>query len=188
MMDIDALIANRLKQLRTRQGWSLEELAGKSGVSRAMISKIERRQSSATAALLSRLGVALGVPVSDLLGPVDSHGVLTRREERPSWRDPATGFLREIASSRPAGSAVEVVEIELPTNVRVDYTIDSAPTYAQHIVALTGGLRVTHGGKDFDLEPGDALFMSPSGHISFYNTSDHPCRYLVVLEHPRRPL
>ncbi|MDP3761404.1 MAG: XRE family transcriptional regulator [Ramlibacter sp.] len=187
MMDIDAQIADRVKQLRTRHGWTLEALAARSGVSRAMISKIERRQTSATAALLSRLGVALDVPVSDLLGPKERRGVLTRKAQRPSWRDPGTGFLREIVSSRSAGSAVEVVEVELPASVRVDYTLDSAPRYAQHIVALTGGLRVAHGGQEIGLEPGDALFMAPSGPISFHNTGDHPCRYLVVLEHPRTP-
>jgi transcriptional regulator with XRE-family HTH domain len=186
-MDIDAHIADRVKQLRIRHGWSLEELAGKSGVSRAMISKIERRQTSATAALLSRLGGAFDVPVSDLLGPPQRHGVLTRKEERSSWRDPATGFLRQVVSSPSAGSAVEVVEVELPASVRVDYTLDSTPRYAQHVLALTGGLRVAHGGQEFSLEPGDALFMAPSGPISFHNTGDHPCRYLVVLEHPRTP-
>jgi transcriptional regulator with XRE-family HTH domain len=187
MVDIDAHIAGRVKQLRAQRGWSLEELAGKSGVSRAMISKIERGETSATASLLSRLGVALDVPVSDLLSSTTRPGVLTRQGQRPNWRDPAPGFLREIVSARSGGSAVEVVEIELPASVRVDYTLDSAPRYAQHIVALTGGLRVTQGSQKFSLEPGDALFMAPSGHITFHNTSDHPCRYLVILEHTGAP-
>jgi transcriptional regulator with XRE-family HTH domain len=186
MMDIDTQIADRLKSLRASRGWTLERLAASSGVSRAMISKIERRETSATAALLSRLCVALEVPVSDLLAPAESPGMVTRKGQRPSWRDPATGFVREIVSPRPAGSAVEVVEVELPPAANVVYRIDSRAHYSQHIVALTEGLRVNQG-SDIDLGPGDALFMRPAGDVGFHNTSDHPCRYLVVVEHARMP-
>lgn len=185
-MDIDEQIAVRLKGLRTSRGWTLEQLAGASGVSRAMISKIERHETSATAALLSRLCVALEVPVSDLLAPPALSGVVTRRAQRPSWRDPATGFLREIVSPRAAGSTVEVVEVELPPAATVAYRMDARASYSQHIVALTAGLRVGQAAPT-DLEPGDALFMRPCGDVSFHNSSDRPCRYLVVVEHPRTP-
>jgi len=186
-VEIDQQIAERLKGLRTTRGWTLEQLAGSSGVSRAMISKIERRETSATAALLSRLCVALEVPVSHLLAPSAVSGLVTRREQRPSWRDPATGFLREIVSPRAAGSTVEVVEVELPPEATVAYRMDAAlASYSQHIIALTAGLRISQG-TPTDLEPGDALFMRPSGDVSFHNTSDQPCRYLVVVEHPRTP-
>lgn len=186
-MDIDAQIAGRLKGMRTGRGWTLEQLASASGVSRAMISKIERGETSATAALLSRVCAALDVPVSDLLAPAERPGSVTRRAQRPSWRDPATGFLREIVSPRAAGSSVEVVEVELPPAGKVDYRLDSHAAYSQHVVALTHGLRVTQG-AEVDLEPGDALFMVPTGTVSFLNTSpQEPCRYLVVVEHARSP-
>lgn len=187
MIDIDDQIADRLKALRAGRGWSLDVLAGHSGVSRAMISKIERRQASATAALLSRLCLAFDVPVSDLLAPAPPAGILSQKSQRPAWRDPATGFLREIVSPRPAGSAVEVVEVELPGAARVEYRLDSTPRYAQHIVALTGGLHVAQDGRHYELAAGDALFMAPSGHVSFHNATSRPCRYLVILEHPRLP-
>lgn len=185
-MDIDTQIADRLRGLRLSRGWTLAELAGASGVSRAMISKIERRETSATAALLSRICVALGVPVSDLLAPAETGSVVSRKGQRPSWRDPATGFLREIVSPRLAGSAVEVVEVELPPAAQVDYRMDARAQYSQHIVALTPGLRVLQG-TPTDLQSGDALFMRPSGDVSFQNTSGQPCRYLVIVEHPRTP-
>lgn len=184
MIDIDQQIAHRLKGLRMSRGWTLEQLAGTSGVSRAMISKIERHETSATAALLSRLCVALEVPVSDLLAPAAVSGLVTRRGQRPSWRDPATGFLREIVSPRAPGSTAEVVEVELPPAATVACHMEGRAPYSQHIVALTAGLRVSQG-TPIDLEPGDALFMRPSGDVSFHNTSDQPCRYLVVVEHPR---
>jgi transcriptional regulator with XRE-family HTH domain len=183
-MDIDTQIAERLKSLRMSRGWTLEQLAGASGVSRAMISKIERRETSATAALLNRICRALSIPVSDLLAPGTEPAVITRKSERPSWRDPATGFVRAIVSPRATGSAVEVVEVELPAGAKVEYRMEGRATYSQHIVALTAGLRIVQESA-VDLRSGDALFMRPSGDVTFQNADDQPCRYLVVIEHPR---
>ena len=55
-------VAERLKRLRLERGLTLDQLADLSGVSRAMISRIERSEASPTAALLARLCSALGVP------------------------------------------------------------------------------------------------------------------------------
>lgn len=184
-MDIDEHIALQLKSLRAGRGWTLEQLAQASGVSRGMISKIERRETSATAALLGRLCVALDVPLTDLLAPARAPAAISRRTERPRWQDPATGFVRETVSPPATGSAVEIVEVELPPHARVDYRQPAAPGYAQHVVALTGGLRITQQ-ETVDLARGDALYMTPAGAFSFENTGAQPCRYLVVMERARR--
>jgi transcriptional regulator with XRE-family HTH domain len=184
-MDIDEHIAVRLKALRAERGWSLEQFAAASGVSRAMISRIERREASATAALLGRLCVALDVPLSELLSPAAGRsGFLTRKSGRSHWRDPATGFTRAIVSPRTGGSTVEVIEVELPPATQVDYSLGQDVRYSQHIVVLSGRLRVTQQ-EETELEPGDALFMTPAGRTRFHNRADRPCRYLVVVEHAR---
>jgi transcriptional regulator with XRE-family HTH domain len=59
----------RLRAERHRRGWPIERLAAASGVSRAMISKIERGESSPTAVVLGKLSAALELSVSELLGP-----------------------------------------------------------------------------------------------------------------------
>lgn len=184
-MEIDAHISTQLKALRAARGWTLEQLSAASGVSRGMVSKVERCQASATAALLSRLCTALGVTLSDMVSPPDRGGFLVRKGERPRWQDPATGFTREIVSARLTGSAVEVVEVELPPGARVDYQLPTPAGYSQHILALADGLRV-HQEKATDLKAGDCLFMSPTGLLSFENTGGLPCRYLVVMERLRR--
>jgi len=185
MVDIDEHIALQLKGLRAGRGWSLEQLAQASGVSRAMISKIERREASATAALLSRLCLALDVPLSDLLTPAQLPAAISRKAERARWQDPASGFVRETVSPPLTGSAVEIVEIELPPHARVDYRLPGPSGYSQHVIALGGGLRVTQQAAT-DLARGDALYMTPSGDFSFENTGAHPCRYLVVMERARK--
>jgi transcriptional regulator with XRE-family HTH domain len=54
-------LAERLAALRLAAGWSLDELATRSGVSRATLSRLERAETSPTATLLSRLARAHGV-------------------------------------------------------------------------------------------------------------------------------
>jgi transcriptional regulator with XRE-family HTH domain len=185
MVDIDEHIALQLKGLRAGRGWSLEQLAQASGVSRGMLSKIERREASATAALLSRVCAALDVPLSELLSPAQVPAAVARKSERLRWQDPATGFVRETVSPPLTGSAVEIVEIELPPRARVDYRMPAPPSYSQHVIALTGNLRVRQQ-EATELARGDTLYMAPAGDFSFENTSaTTSCRYLVVMERPR---
>ena len=61
LTDSSAQLAQRLKAEREARNWSLAELAERSGVSKAMISKIERDEVSPTAALLGRLSGAFGL-------------------------------------------------------------------------------------------------------------------------------
>src|SRR5215475_326404 len=120
---LDRQIAARLHAERTGRGWSLEELAERSGVSRAMISKVERGESSPTASLLGRLSSAFGLTLSQLLARAEQgpERLLNRQAEQERWRDPETGFERRALT--PAGSMtpLELVWGELPPQARVDY-------------------------------------------------------------------
>jgi transcriptional regulator with XRE-family HTH domain len=183
-MDIDREIATQLKSLRAARGWTLAQAAQASGVSRAMISKIERSEASATAALLSRLATALDVPLSKLVAPPGLAATVARKSERPRWRDPATGFVRERVTPAMTASRVEIVEVELPPKAQVTYRQPQDPGYSQHVVALTDGLRVRQD-EPVELSAGDALHMVPRGDFVFENTASAPCRYLVVMERDR---
>jgi len=57
----------RVKKLRTEKGWSLEGLANASGVSRSMLSQIEREQANPTLAVTLRIAQAFGMALGDLL-------------------------------------------------------------------------------------------------------------------------
>lgn len=185
-MEIDALIATRLKKMRSDRSWTLDHLADASQVSRAMLSKIERGEVSATAALLSRIAAAFDVPLSELLASGQVPGAVARKASRARWQDPATGFVRETVSPPATGSAVEIVEIQLPPKARVGYSMPAPVHYTQHVIALAGTVRVRQQ-DTVDLAPGDALYMVPAGEFSFENPGSGACRYLVVMERARRP-
>lgn len=184
LTDHSAQLARRLKTEREARGWSLSDLAERSGVSKAMISKIERDEVSPTAALLGRLSGAFGLSLSQLLARAEqSAGLLARREEQPLWQDPETGFSRR-ALTPGAGPAtpLDLVWGELPPGQAVDYP---AAAFAfiedQQILLLEGRLDFTQGQTRHALQPGDCLRLGPPDHCRFHNPGSTPCRYLVVL-------
>lgn len=179
--EIDRLLGQRLKAARQRHGLTLDALAQRSGVSRAMISRVERGESSPTAALLVRLGSGLGLSLSALLEDAGT-GPLARRAAQPVWRDPASGYLRRNVSPRGTGSGFEIVEVELPAGaeVRLD-SAQGAPALDQQIWVLQGRLDLTVEGVRHDLAEGDCLQMHLRGPIIYRNPGATPVRYAVIL-------
>src|SRR3954469_7474998 len=107
--DITLKIAARIRGERMARRWSLDDLSDRSQVSKAMISKIERAESSPTAALLGRLSGAYGITLSALLADTqeDRRGP-KRRADHPAWRGAGARAQpsRSGAIPRPATSAV----------------------------------------------------------------------------------
>ncbi len=174
-------IARRLKAEREARGWSLADLAERSGVSKAMISKIERGESSPTAALLGRLSGAFGLTLSTLLAGVEERDQRLRRAaDQPVWRDPATGYLRRQIS--PAcDSPIELIEIEFPPGREVAYAAATYEFLRQMIWVRSGRLTFVEGVVVHDLGPGDCLSLGPPADCVFRNDGAEPCRYLVAL-------
>lgn len=180
---LTSLLATRLRMERETRGWSIADLAAQSGVSRAMISKVERAEASPTAALLGRLSAAFGMTLSTLLaraeGDASPAGRVARAAEQPLWRDPATGYLRRTVT--PPGSTVELIRVELPAGAKVSYP---AATYIdwEHVIwSLEGTLRFHEGKTYHDLAAGDCLTLGTPQDCAFENATSAACTYLVVL-------
>lgn len=114
MEEIETRLARGLSQLRTERGWSLDELAKRSGVSRASLSRIENGDVSPTASVLSKLCVAFGVTLSRLMQMVeDDFMPLIRRQDQEIWTDPETGYRRRLVSPTSRNLAGEVLKSKL---------------------------------------------------------------------------
>lgn len=182
MDDLTSRLAERIRIEREARGWSLSDLAERSGVSRAMISKIERGEASPTASLLGRLSGAFGLTLSSLLARAETADAerLRRHGEQPLWRDPETGMSRRAIS--PAGTAgIELVEAELPPGVRIAYPANAYAFIRQQIWMLSGTLDFVEGGVTTRLRPGDCLELGPPSDCTFVNPEQEPARYLVVV-------
>lgn len=184
-MDDDALttaLAGTVQRARTERGLSTAELAERSGVSRAMISKVERAEAQPTAALLAKLSAALGLTLSDLIARAEDAGArLARRADQPTWTDPDTGYTRR-AVSPPAGRPLELVEVELPPHTHVAVPAETYAFIHQQILVLTGRLDFHEGDTTHTLHPGDCLQVAPDPQpCAFVNPTADPTTYLVAL-------
>ena len=183
---IDQLIAERVRELRKQHGHSLEALAQLSGVSRSMISLIERGETSATAAVLGKLAQALQVPLAFLFEePAGSAGPqpLARAAQQQCWQDPATGYVRRHLSPSGYAAPLELVEVLFPhgQSVAFDNALRSSDPLHQQLWLLEGRMQISLGEQQWQLEPGDCLAMALNQTIVFANTSRKPARYLLAL-------
>lgn len=185
--ELEIAIGERLKSLRAASGLTLDQLADRSGVSRAMISRIERAEASPTAALLARLCEGLGLTLSVFFAPEEpSSSPLSRRTQQRLWRDPKTGYLRRSVSPPGMPSPVDIVEIEFPAGARVSFPPrEESRVMTQHVWLFEGMLDMVLPDATHRLHPGDCLFMDIGDAFDFYNPSDKPARYAVILNRGR---
>lgn len=185
---MDALserLATLVRETRETQRMSAASLAERSGVSRAMIGKIERGEAQPTASLLARLSGALGLTLSELIARAEGDGGrLARHDDQPVWTDPDSGYRRR-AVSPPGGGALELVEIEMPGGAEVAVPAESYAFIHQQIWVLDGHLRFTQGDEVHELDAGDCLQLGAPQPCVFANPGDRPVRYLVALTKTR---
>lgn len=184
---IDGRIGDRVRTLRAERGLTLDGLARLADVSRAMLSRVERGESSPTAQLLVKICGGLGTSLSALFAAAEApaSGPLSRRADQPTWRDPESGYVRRNVSPPGGGSAVEVVEVEFPAGGSISFENRRVAGADQHVWVLDGVLELEVGGEAFRLEAGDCLVMRFGVPVAFRNPSARPVRYAVIVSHGR---
>ena len=173
-------ISARIRIERESRGWSLSELAERASVSRAMIHKIERGDSSPTATLLARLSGAFGISMSTLIARAEmQEGKLLRLANQPVWRDPQTHYLRRHVSPR-SDLPIDLVQVELPAGSDIPMPAASYALARQLIWLQQGELVFVEGNTRHEMQAGDCLELGPPNDCRFINETTQPCVYLVV--------
>ncbi|THH35358.1 XRE family transcriptional regulator [Aliishimia ponticola] len=181
--DADAILNRlpaRLKDARREMGLSLDAVAKLSGVSRSMVSQIERGESSPTISTLWNLTRALQVDFAGLLdeetvGPkID---VLTRAAA-PKIENRGSGCTIRILSPAEEAGRHEIYELEFTAGG----ALRSQPHKrgaSEHLTVIDGHLTVTSGGVERQIGPGDtARYPADLPHSI---TADAPARAFLVV-------
>jgi len=183
----NARMAERVRELRAARGLSLDALARKSGVSRSMISLIERGESSPTAVVLEKLATGLGVMLASLFdaptaAPEARSGPLARRDDQPEWQDPASGYLRRNVSPTGVPQPMRIVEVHFPARARVAFENGARDMRVyQQVWMFEGAIEITLGIERHRLREGDCLAIELDRPTMFYNPTRKPARYAVVI-------
>lgn len=179
---VDRRIAERLRSLRAERAWSLDELARRTDVSRATLSRLENAEVSPTASVLGKLAAAYGLTISRLMHMVEDGFVpLVQRDAQPVWSDPSIGFSRRSVSPPAHTLRAELLECKLQPDTRITYDEPPRPGLEHHLLLMDGQLEITIEGRTYDLGPGDCLRYQLYGASVFATPKRSGARYILVV-------
>jgi transcriptional regulator with XRE-family HTH domain len=178
-------VADGLKRFRKARNLSLDELATKSGVSRAALSQIEGTRTNPTLSVLWKVAVGLGVPFHELLGVSDDGGAkLLRAGDTPPLKS-ADGRMESRLLS-PGGSSpdLEIYELRfLPKAVHRSEPHGRGTV--ETLIVMTGALRLLVQESEYELLPGDTIFFKADVAHVYENRASHETRCFNVIRYAR---
>ncbi len=179
--DLTPVVGANLRRLRTRWGHSLEQLAQRSGVSRAMLSQVELGRSTPTINVVQRIARALEVPFSALLvGPGAPGPSVLRRTEAKVLSSHDGAFTSRALFPFDAPRRVEFYELRLAAGAE-ERADAHAPGTTEHLVVHAGAVEVEAGGARAALGAGDALvFPADVPHACRNPVAEPAVLYLVM--------
>jgi transcriptional regulator with XRE-family HTH domain len=185
-MDITAL-GKRIRLERQQRRLSLEALAAQSGVSRSMLSDIERGAKVPTVLVLDRIATGLSTSIAQLLGEERPSAVIVlRREEQNVAIDPS-GWERRILSPVLPGVEFEFMRTTVNPGVDAGVFAPHAAGSLEWVAVEQGTLRLTINGTPYTLNAGDSIYYDGDCWHGFANPSGEPCVYYLAMDVQGRP-
>jgi transcriptional regulator with XRE-family HTH domain len=176
-------LGERVRALRRERGWTLEVLAQRSGVSRAMISKLERGEKNPTLVVAAKVAEGLGKNLSELVGVEEKRKVVVvPRGKGMTMRDPETGFERQLLSPSLGGRGVEFMRNVVPEGSTSGEFPPHRRGVEEYLVVERGRLRAVLGGEEYVLEEGDAAYFEADVAHRFDNAGAGECSYYLVID------
>ena len=181
---VTAAVAQHVRALRQGRGWSLDELSGRSGVSKGMLVQIEAARTNPSVGTLTRIADAFGVTVARLLEPAADRTVkVTSADDAPLlWRGGYGGYGRLLGGLNEP-DFVELWEWRLSSHDE-HASPDHAPGTRELLHVLSGTLTVTVDGTNYTVLSGETIDFRADKPHGYRNDGDQPVRLLMVIAMP----
>lgn len=182
---LEDVIAVQLRHYRQAAGLTTAELAARTGLSKAMISKIEAAQTSASLTSLQRLAEGLAIPVTSLFRGADSEreAVFTRAGQGAATVRSGTRLghaYQLLGALRRVPGALE------PTLVTLTRKSDTFPLFqhpgSEFLYMLDGRMVYSHGPYEYTMAPGDSLLIDGEGPHGPQELLEVPIRFLAIAQ------
>jgi XRE family transcriptional regulator, regulator of sulfur utilization len=184
MDEFASALGARLRAARSARGLNLDGLATASGVSRSMISDIERGTKMPTVLVLARLATALGTTVSRLIGEEQPAPVVVLRRASQTAIVDAAGWERRILSPSVPGVEFEFIRTTVPPGVEIGSFPPHAPGAREWVAVEAGSLTVELAGTPYELSAGDSIYYAGDVPHAFANRGRVECVYYTAMEVP----
>ena len=182
--DLTNAVARTLQALRADRGWSLDQLAARSGVSKGVLVALEQGRSNPNLATLARIGDAFGVPVTLLVdvGGEPAVRISSPDASRVLWRGPSGGTGTIIGATDPPW-AVELWRWEAMPGE--EFGGDAhAPATREMVWVEAGRLTLTVAWERHTVDPGQCARFPASRPHRYSNESEEPVRFIMVVVIP----
>ena len=177
---LSIVVGENLRQLRRKHGFSLDQLAQTSGVSRAMLGQIETGKSAPTINLLARIADALKVSVPSLIANPETGGtVIVSRDGATVLTSSAGGFICRALFPLGNPQGIEIYDVTIAPR-HSEAIAAHAPGAKKRLVVVSGELEVTIG-ADFParLSEGDAILFNADSAHSLRNSGEKEVRHFL---------
>jgi transcriptional regulator with XRE-family HTH domain len=176
------VIGQRVKELRIQRGFTLEELAERSGCSAGFLSQLERNKVAPSVSMLYAIGEALGVHVADFLPDRVTATKVTRRETGEHLHFEGSAISYTLLSTKFAHAALSAFLLNFkPANQALPTDEFRAHTGEEFVRVLEGVLRLWIGDSFYDLYPGDSAYFKSSTKHRLENRSNQPVTALALI-------
>ncbi|MEU9514184.1 XRE family transcriptional regulator [Micromonospora sp. NPDC048169] len=181
---VTSAVAGQVRELRAARGWSFEELAGRSGVSKGMLVRIEGARTNPSIGTLCRVADAFGVSIARLLEPAEQSTVrVSAVDEAPVlWRGPNGGVARLLSGLGEPG-LVELWEWRIEPGEELR-SPDHAHGTREILHVLDGTATVTVDGVDHEVRAGETVEFHADREHGYRTAGDEPVRLMMVVVTP----
>jgi len=172
-----------VKQARMEKRLSLKELSDKTGVSRSMLSQIEREEKNPTIQIACQIAEGLNVTLSQLLDQQDEKEIIIiRKVDRQILRDEYSGFERHLLSPSFPSKGIEFILNILPTQAETGIFPSHKHGVYEFITVVQGKLQAVLGVETYELDEGDSIYFDANLGHRFVNIGTMDCIYYLVID------
>jgi transcriptional regulator with XRE-family HTH domain len=176
-------LGKRIREERIARGVSLEELAAGAGVSRSMLSAVERGEKAPSVLILDQIATGLGTSIARLLAPERTGRVVVLRGRDQDCLVDPSGWKRRILSPVLPNVEFEFMRTSLEPGVNAGVFLPHNPGSREYVAVEHGTLRLTLGGEVFELKKGDSIYYAGDCLHEFENPGRRSaCEYYLAMD------
>jgi transcriptional regulator with XRE-family HTH domain len=177
-----SFFAEQLKNLRQQRDMSMQALADEAGVSKSMICKIERDEVHPTLDVASKLALALGKTLSEMLHTAQTTQVVhLTKADQGVWED-AHHIKRRNISPVFEGLKLEWLHVVFPPGSTLAKTLTThTPNIEKYILVTKGILEIKINDKTYRLKKDESLYFDAKSAHVFNNPSKETTEYYIII-------
>lgn len=179
-MEIGKIIAINVKRLREERHWSQGQLAERAGLSKVIVSQIEKGDANPTINTVWKLTGAFGLPYTSLLELPEAQAVHVRRGDTTELVDDQYHIFCYYPKDRERN--FELYEIEMEPGCCHE-SIGHSPSGFEYVVLVEGAVTIIVGETEYRLEKDDALYFDASGSHTYVTRGDGAAKLVMVIQY-----